>query len=351
MSTTAGTTAENTAGTTTETTDGTARPPRSFGVAWVVWRQHRTTAWTALAVLAALCAELLWLRGAMTAYLAEHGLNVPCAKGGDACAAYQVAAEGFLSRYSGLLTYNGRVLEFLPLLAGVIVAGPVIARELESGTYKVVWTQSVSPLRWFAAKLALPVLALLAGASALAAVYSWTWSSVGLLERDWIVHGPRWYETFDALGPAPVAGVLAGCALGALAGLLVRRTLPAMAVTAVACVLLYWPLTAVRPYLTDPVTETVPVSAGYPPAVEAGDSWRYERGMTTPSGGRLPDAGCTVTPSIQRCVTGHGATGWYVDYHPASHFRRLQWTQAGIVTGAAALLAAGAVWRVRRLGP
>ena len=32
---------------------------------------------------------------------------------------------------------------------------PLIARELETGTYRLVWTQSVSRLRWISTKLAL----------------------------------------------------------------------------------------------------------------------------------------------------------------------------------------------------
>ncbi|MEU8550190.1 translation initiation factor IF-2 [Streptomyces roseoverticillatus] len=329
-------------------TASVVRRPRAPGITWVVWRQHRTAAWIALAVLAALCAELLWLRGAMTGYVAEHGLAVPC-RPEDDCAAFTAAVDGFRLRYGDFLGYNVLLLEFLPLFAGVFVAGPVIARELESGTYKVAWTQSVSPARWFAAKLGLPVAALLVGASVLSAVFTWTWRPVGHLDDGLLVDGTRWYEAFDALGPAPVAGVLSGAALGALTGLLVKRTLPAMAGTAAACVLLYWPLTTVRPYLADPVTTTRPASADYPPSLHGGDSWRYERGMTTPAGGRLPDAGCIEAAGISRCVTRHGADGWYLDSHPPAHFRRLEWAQAGLVTAAAGACAAGALWRVRRL--
>ncbi|WP_424889755.1 translation initiation factor IF-2 [Streptomyces sp. XH2] len=326
------------------------RPPRALGLAWVVWRQHRTAARIALAVLAALCAELLWLRGAMTGYVAEHGLSAPCPAEGD-CTAYAAAVDGFKLRYGDFLGCNALLLEFLPLFAGMFVAGPVIARELESGTYKVAWTQSVSPLRWFAAKLGLPVAALLAGASVLSAVFTWTWRPVGHLDDGWLVDGTRWYEAFDALGPAPVAGVLFGAALGALAGLLVKRTLPAMAVTALACLLLSWPLTAVRPHLADPLTETRTSYLEVRPFAGK-DSWGYERGTITASGRRLPeDTDCHMAPVPTDCLARHGAAGYYLDYHPPAHFRRLAWTQAGLVAAAAGACAAGALWRVRRLCP
>ncbi|CAM5447110.1 ABC transporter permease [Streptomyces abikoensis] len=325
-----------------------ARPPRALGLAWLVLRQHRTTAWTALAVLAALCAELLWLRGAMTAYVASHGLAVPCRE--DDCAAYAAAADAFRLRYGDYLACNVLLLQFLPLFAGVFVAGPVIARELESGAYKVAWTQSVSPLRWFAAKLGLPLAALLVGAAVLSAVFTWTWRSVAHLDGGRLVDGSRWYEAFDALGPAPVAGVLFGAVLGALTGLLVRRTLPAMAVTAFACVLLYWPLATVRPYLTDPLTETRTSYLEVRPSAGR-DAWGFERGTLSASGRRLPDTECHLAHVPTECLARHGGAGYYLDYHPPAHFARLARAQAGIVTAAAAVLAGAAVWRVRRLCP
>ncbi|MEV5380564.1 ABC transporter permease [Streptomyces nondiastaticus] len=336
--------------TVSRTAAGSApRPPRTLGTAWVVWRRHRIAAWTTLAVLAALCAELVWLRGAMTEYVAAHGLAAPCATEGD-CAAHAAAVEEFGLRYGGFLGGNALLLEFLPLLAGMFVAGPVIARELESGTYKVAWTQSVSPLRWFAVKLGLPVAALLVGASVLSAVFLWTWRSVGHLDHGRLVDGTHWYEAFDALGPAPVANVLFGAALGALAGLLLRRTLPAMAVTAFACVLLYWPLTAVRPYLVDPVT-TTRMSYLETRPFAGKDSWEYERGSITVSGRRLPDTDCHLAHVPTDCLARHGADGYYLDYHPPAHFQRLELAQAGVVAAAAVACAAGALWRVRRLCP
>ncbi|MGK5549115.1 hypothetical protein ACSNOH_30930 [Streptomyces sp. URMC 127] len=324
-----------------------ARRTRTAGTAWVVWRRHRTTAWIALAVLAVLCAELLWLRGAMTDYVARHGLDRPCPPAGQCFARQQAAVEGFRTGYGDLLFSNGLLLTFLPVLAGLFVAGPVIARELESGMYKVAWTQSVPPLRWFAAKLGLPVAALLAGVSALSAAYTWAWRSVAGVASGELVEGFRWYESFDALGPAPVAGTLAGAALGALTGLLVRRTLPAMAVAAAACVAAYWPLSAVRPHLVGALTSP----GRQAPGPAGADAWVYERGMTTASGGRLPEPGCATLPWPEQCLTRNGGTGWYVDYHPAAHFWSLQWAQAGLLTAAAAVLTGAAVWWLRRVSP
>ncbi|UQI48490.1 translation initiation factor IF-2 [Streptomyces sp. HU2014] len=317
------------------------------GLAWVVWRQHRLTSWIALAAFLAFCAELLWLRSSMMSFIDANGLRAAC-ESAAACERRGPAVGAFQHEYYDLLRLNGLLLTWLPLLFGMFVAGPVVARELETGTYKMAWTQSVSPARWFAAKLALPVVAALAGVSVLSALHTWTWRSVdsadsGALLVDW-----RWFDAFDALGTAPVAGSLAAIGLGALAGLLVKRVLPAMAGTAVAGVALYWPLAAVRPRLLSPET----LLGRDVPALSDGDSWRFERGMVSATGRRLPEPDCVLLEKLEgTCLSRHNATGWYVDYHPAAHFWPLQGIHAGIVLAAAVALGAGTLWWMRRSYP
>ncbi|MCD9143049.1 hypothetical protein [Streptomyces albireticuli] len=327
------------------------------GLAWVVWRQHRLTSWIALAAFLAFCAELVWLRSAMMSFVDRNGLRSEC-HGRAACERADAAVGSFHAEYFDLLRYNGLLLTWLPLLFGMFVAGPVVARELETGAYKMAWTQSVSPARWFAVKLALPVAAALAGVPVLSALHMWAWRSVssvgsvssassggsegsGSLLVDW-----RWFDAFDALGAVPVANSLAAIGLGALAGLLAKRVLPAMACTVVAAVALYWPLTAVRPHLIASETlldRDIPALAG-------GDSWRFERGLVSATGRRLPEPDCVLLEKLEgTCLTRHNATGWYVDYHPASHFWPLQGVHAGIALAAAAALGAGAFWWMRRV--
>src|SRR4029077_18922465 len=73
----------------------------------------------------------------------------------------------FESEFSGLVTAT-RVMAVLPLLAGLFVGAPLIARELEYGTYRFAWTQGVSRRRWLLSK----TLPLAAGAVVAAAVAS-----------------------------------------------------------------------------------------------------------------------------------------------------------------------------------
>ncbi|KNB51959.1 hypothetical protein AC230_13630 [Streptomyces caatingaensis] len=222
----------------------------------------------------------------------------------------------------------------------MIVAGPMVARELESGTYKLAWTQSVTPARWLLAKLAVPAVAVLAGGSLLSAVYTWTWSAV----PHELLPGQLWYHSFDMLGPAPVAGALAGIGLGAVAGLLVRRTTGAMAAVLVGYGLLGFALGRLRPRLIPPWTETTPEM----PGLAGDDAWRFERGIITRAGERLAEPDCGIGVAPARCLAEHDADRWYLDYHPASHLWPLEWAEAGILLAVAALAGAAALRLVRR---
>ncbi len=141
-----------------------------------VLHQHRAALWTAL-VLAGLAAALV------------VGGRLWAADDGWGPTVGQALALG------------------LPLAGGMQVAGPMVAEELASGTYKLAWTQGVTPARWLVAKAAVPAGLLVA-------------LTVGL---GW-VHGSA-----VPLGPAPVAYALFAVAFGVLCGLLVRRTTGAMA--------------------------------------------------------------------------------------------------------------------------
>ncbi len=99
--------------------------------------------------------------------------------------------------------------------------GPVVSRELEAGLHRLAWTQSISPARWLASKLATAATLAVAGALALVGVFRL--GASGLLGRANLSWSDR--GVYEALGPALVAYCLLGVAVGALVRLLVRRTL------------------------------------------------------------------------------------------------------------------------------
>jgi ABC-type transport system involved in multi-copper enzyme maturation permease subunit len=149
----------------------------------------------------------------------------------------------------------------LPGLIGVFVGAPLVARELESGTFRFAWTQARSRVQWIVTKLVLLGVVLTAFALAFSALFTW------------------WYGPFDAItgrmsptGAYDIAGLvfaartLFGFTLGALLGLLIRRTVPAMAATAAAWVAVVVPsMLWLRPLIQKPITIIGAVAKGINP--------------------------------------------------------------------------------------
>src|SRR5450755_1581098 len=95
------------------------------------------------------------------------------------------------------------------------VPTPVLARELETGTYRYAWTQGFGRERWTIAKLALLAVAVTAAAWAFSQVLVW------------------FFQPFQAQEDLTVFSATV-FAIGALAGMFIRRIVPAMAVTLAA---------------------------------------------------------------------------------------------------------------------
>ncbi len=68
------------------------------------------------------------------------------------------------------------VLYVVPALIGIFWGAPLVARELETGTFRLAWNQSVTRTRWLAVKLGLIGLASMAAAGLFSLMVTW-WSS------------------------------------------------------------------------------------------------------------------------------------------------------------------------------
>ena len=123
----------------------------------------------------------------------------------------------------------GALVVVLPGVVGLFWGAPLVARELESGTYRLAWTQSVERRRWLGAKLAVVGLASVAAAGLLSLAVSWSARSVDLAKADQ-------FRYFDQRDVVPIGYAAFAFALGVLVGLVVRRVLPALATTLVAFV-------------------------------------------------------------------------------------------------------------------
>ncbi|MFF2409315.1 ABC transporter permease subunit [Streptomyces sp. NPDC058092] len=234
-----------------------------------------------------------------------------------------------------VLGWSGLLMMVLPAFVGIFVAGPVIAQEMESGTYRLAWSQSVTPTRWLAAKLAVPAVVTLASVSVLSAACAWARARADSVDQESDLYSR---EVYGSMGTVPVGYALCMLALGALAGLVLRRTVAAMVVTVIGYGALVMALNTVRNGLWPSLTDTFKNSNGYrfpAGAVDTGQGW------LTSSGRRLPANACLDwADDLEQCLADKDITLRYLDYHPVSHFWPLQLVETGILLVLAAFAVA-----------
>lgn len=218
---------------------------------WLTWRQLRVQAIAGAAVIAVALAAVL-ITWAQVSDLASSSGYAGCA--GTACAA---AAKNFLDSLhedAFYLVYMGAgaTLLLAPALVGAFWGAPMVARELESGTYRMIFSQSVSRGRWLLAKLGLGALAVVTGAGLLSLLLT-RWAHLIDAANDNRITP----LVFPVRGVVPVGYAVVGFVVGLTLGLVLRRTLVAMAVTLLVVIGLQVAAPLVfRPWLAQP-TETV----------------------------------------------------------------------------------------------
>jgi len=315
---------------------------------WLTWRQHRMQVLIAAAFLVVL-GGLLLAHGLRTAGLVD-------ALAPGSAGRRELLGQQFI-QVSKLLIWS----VLLPALVGLFWGTPLVAREYERGTQRLAWTQSVSRRGWLGVKLvglgaAVTVAGLVFGAimSVWAGGFAELRESVGLTNLD----------LFVVTGVVPAAWWLFAFALGAAAGAVTRKMLPAIAVTLGVFLLVYMGtfVTDVRAHYATPVrvAEAAPVVRGEPwwsintpPGAAAqlpagslmvASGWVDERGAVLPSGQTWA---CGSTPDYLTCMRDKGYS-WFAEYQPADRYWRFQWTEAGLLL-VAALALGGVAWhRVTR---
>lgn len=303
-----------------------------MGLPRTVLRLHRVAAWLWIAFVVVTSALLLWLWGPGTA-----GLDITghC----DAAVANSCTAKGATAdTYHYVLTLADMLISLVPVAVSVFAGGLLIGRELGRGTAQLAWTQSVSPARWLAAKLAVPAAFLVLGTTLLVLLRRLVASAApGLSEN-------RWHDltaTYDALGPTAVALPLLGLAIGAVIALLTRRTLPGAAYSLIATVVVVGVIDAVRDRLWPTVTATGDLREGYPYFAGSLTS----EGALTGSGARVADPMCVDDTS---CLTSNNITGFYREGHPPSHFWPLQLMETCLALALTGAATATAFYLLRR---
>jgi len=344
---------------------------------WLTWRQFRAQAITGAAVLAVL-AIALGITGPHLAHLyAGSGLATCRAHGNCGSLVTAFTAQVKASTIYELLFILGiALLLAAPAVIGVFWGAPLVAREIEAGTFRLAWNQSVTRTRWLAVKLGLVGLASMATVALLSLMVTW-WASpidrvTGLPAGRAGTPGFNRFAPllFASRGIAPIAYALFAFVLGVTVGVLIRRTVPAMAVTLAifAAVQIAMPL-VVRPHLVPPAR----ASSAFNPAtlvsmtnsgnggqlkvtsaVNLPGAWVLANQTVTPAGHEFngpPPAACqSNTVPYSECTAALGRLGLrqLVTYQPASRY----WAFQGYETAIFVLLAAGlggcCAWQVRR---
>lgn len=102
-----------------------------------------------------------------------------CERRGDCATALNFAnAFGAFPSNSELSLANGLagLVFVVPGVLGMFWGAPLIAREFETGTFRLAWTQGTTRTRWLAVKLGVVGVASMAAAGLLSLMTSW-WSS------------------------------------------------------------------------------------------------------------------------------------------------------------------------------
>jgi hypothetical protein len=352
----------------------------------LTWRQFRTPAAVALGALILIAAF-----AALTGPNLAHAYAVTmaaCRPTGDCTS----AAAAFARTDLVVRTTFGTLVTLVPALIGAFWGAPLIARELESGTFPLVWTQSVTRTRWLVVKLATLGLASVLVAGVLSLIVTW-WAHP--LDQA----AASAYDTFSERGVTPMGYAAFAFTVGVTAGMLIRRTVPAMAVALFAFLVVRVTGTyGIRPRIISPAhldQALDPMSTGFgseaspsillnslfngspssaldPSKPNMPNAWIYSTRVVDASGHDLTnqvlDATCPSRDSggggnvpghiavpqaemeqSRACVAKIGATYHeLVTYQPAGRYWSLQWSEFAVYGVGALLLGAFCVWWVRR---
>jgi hypothetical protein len=335
---------------------------------WLTWQQHRKQALFAVVGLAMLAALLLPTglqmhhaatnTGLATCRAQESRPEFVEAGGGPKNPATAAAAEQdcgekanrFNSRFGTYVPLLALFL-FLPLLLGLFFGAPLIAREIEHGTHRLVWTQGVTRRRWTLVKTTVVGASALAVAAAYTTLVSWWSAPLKLADRN---EGAFSVPIFDARGLAPLGYTIFAMALGIFAGTVWRKTLPAMAATLLGFLAVRVAVTALaRPRLLPARQRQAPLGNLEPNGALRGD-WVLAGGVYDPNQHQFVRDNYLVCPPDMAASLSPGPCGYPVGtvnleiYQPREHYWLFQTLETGIFIALAAILIVLAMRQIRR---
>jgi hypothetical protein len=304
------------------------------------WRQHRLElvliATLGLCLTGAMAMANVQMRAAFMEVLKTCDND-----SGQLCVSTSV---NFSSQFGTMATAFEAAMLALPGLAGMFIGAPLMAREFEQGTARLVWTQGITRRRWLATKLGVILAVAVVATGALGIAGSLlTPAPIGMFVSRW--------TAFDLQGPVMVAYVIFAMTLGAAAGAFIRRSVPAIAVTLVLFVAIRIAVYAQvrRQYLP-------PLEIDESQVADAGPgSWFLGQRAVDMSGHPvsnqyyqqlMANAGA-VPGSLGDYMRAHGVVVLQA-YQPESRFWLFQGMEAGLFVALAVGLMVLLIWSTRR---
>ena len=299
--------------------------------------------------------------------------------------------------FAGLQVALNTLVLLVPALLGMFWGAPLIAREIETGTFRLAWTQSVTRLRWLLVKMGLVGLAAMVVAGGLSLMSTWWFSPLDKVNQNRFSPAASGCTAScrpaTPSSPSPSAPRSASWCGGPC---------PAMALTlvgfiAVRVAVAEW----IRPHFMSPVTTSIPLGqagAGFEasapgspftvvanapnlPNALVSERQRRQRGRAgahrlrssrrcVPACGQGPPAGFQQSTTVgggpfgghtsvqsvsqqaqqvfNQCIDRLSAKYHVlVTYQPANRFWTFQTMETALFVVLAALLAGGCAWWIR----
>ncbi len=338
---------------------------------WMSWRQFRAHAIVAGCVLVTFTV-LLMITGFGLAHLYNSSGLPGCAAHGSCDQAIHNFMSQLRASVYAVVFYLGAALIYGgPALIGMFWGAPMVAREIETGTFRLAWNQSVSRSQWLLVKVIMVGLAAMIVTGVLSLTLTWwaepVYKATHFAPADSSLSFNRFSPLlFGTYGIAPAGYAVFAFALGLAVGLLIKRTLPAMGVTLAGFVFVQvgWP-SWIRPHLIPPVRTAIPLDESAIQgltisnnqmtvfaAVSKPDAWVLSDQTVNSAG--LPFAGqathACLDGTTQACNASLVALHLrqLVVYQPGSRFWAFQGYETGVYLVAAVALAWFCSWWISR---
>ena len=320
---------------------------------WAAWRQQRTETLIAVAILGLLAALLVPTGIQMASAYHHDGLSACVGQtSSESCGN---ALDSFLSRFSSIGDLAAW-FTLVPGLIGALLAAPFLL-DLENGTYRLAWTQSITRRRWILTKVGLIVGAAIVGSVALTLLATW-W-------RAPLVHinGRMENAAFDSEGTVMIGYTLFAVGVALAVGVIWRRAVPALVVAFASYVAArIFVDTWLRQRYLSPLSATwrvtlssvpglpKPEQLGHAPAnlhhawvIDQYPSDRLGHHVAMLSGPCVRGVGSAV-----KCAAPQGALYTHAVYQSANRFWVFQGIETALFGGAAVALIVFASWWTHR---